>query len=1036
MGLQSTLFTGVSGLQANGTRLSVIGNNIANVNTIGFKVGRANFNEFLVQRIDAAKRPVEGVSGGKNPIEYGLGVGLSSIDNIFTQGTLESTGVTTDLAIDGDGFFVVREGQRRLYTRAGAFQFDNDGRLIQNSTGFVIQGRMATTEGEIVSGSAIQDIVVPLGLTTPAKYSSRVIFKDNLNADSEVLSNVLTSGDRFTLSATGGPASGVTDINDLSQTINTLDEGDRIKISGTNPDGTVVTGLFRYGTGNELLSDGSTVARDGNTLGNLVNVINNTFTGLTAAVTAEGSIQLIDDSAGASQTSISLSFEEDASKASVLSNPIQDTFLPESASTITASAPMDIPAYNAETGTGGFKFTSDLEGIQYPRQFTLAVGGVDNGRANVITIASDANGDGTYEDLDEVVAAINSGISSDLELSGTVSVTAATDGSIRFSTTNSSDFITIDAVPNSDQTTITDLKFTAGDSGTGVGDGGLNLSSLKANSEIKIQLAGDTAQTVTITPRVYSDVEDLVNGLNSAINSNSAVSGKLTAFVDYSQGAAAVSFQTTSPEAQLTILRGGQTVPLGGVALFDALGFDDQLELQTDGIPGNESDYNNISIDGNANSSISLAAFNQTQQGRDAASHIASISVFDSFGEMHNMNMTFTKSTQSLAAEINKLISTTSPLMIESTDTNAAAGTVETVDATMLTTNLTDLWSIDNTNPQVPVRGDAQPRVGDTILISGSSPQGSTLSTSISIEGDPDPTTVGDLLITINQLYNSSSAGGDGTGATATINDNGQIVLTDDSAGSSLTSMTITYTDDPDSVRDPLPSFPFGLAEDFRTLQKGTNDITTDVPGQWDWDIQMTGNEKSFTGDVGTITFNPDGSLQGYTIADRSNTFGYDPNNGADRMEVQLDLGTIGGFDGLTMFQGPSTAIISSQDGFAAGKLSSIEFNDSGTMTGVFSNGVSKKLAKLVLGSFNNPSGLTKEGNNNYSESANSGVALVGEAGTNIQGSIASGFLESSNVDLSQEFANIITTQRGFQASARVITSTDNLLNEIVNLAR
>lgn len=104
--------------------------------------------------------------------------------------------------------------------------------------------------------------------------------------------------------------------------------------------------------------------------------------------------------------------------------------------------------------------------------------------------------------------------------------------------------------------------------------------------------------------------------------------------------------------------------------------------------------------------------------------------------------------------------------------------------------------------------------------------------------------------------------------------------------------------------------------------------------------------------------------------------------------------------------------------------------------TGVFSNGVTKALGKLVLASFNNPGGLQKDGNNNYLESANSGVAIVGEAGTNIQGSISSGFLESSNVDLAQEFANIITTQRGFQANARVITSTDTLLQEVVNLAR
>ena len=1036
MGLQSTLFTGVSGLQANGTRLSVIGNNIANVNTIGFKVGRASFNEFLVQRIEAAKRPLEGVRGGKNPIEFGLGVGLSSIDNIFSQGTLESTGVTTDLAIDGDGFFVVRQAQRRLYTRAGAFQFDNDGSLIQNSTGFIAQGRMADVEGVIISGSPIEDIIVPLGLTTPAKYTNTVVFKDNLNADSEVLSNVLTSGEPFTIRETGGPASGVTDINDLTQTINVLDEGDRIKINGTNPDGTVVSGMFRYGTGEELQPDGTTVARDGTTLGNLVNVINNTFTGLSASVTANGSIQMIDDSAGASQTSVSLAFEEDAAKASVLGNSIQDTFLPEAVSTITGSTPLAFQEYDPATGAGGFQFAADLAGLQFPRQLTLAVGGVDNGRDNVITIASDPNGDQIYETLTEIVNAINQGISADLELSGTVTATATADGEIKFTTNSGSDFLRINPVAGSDEITIGDLKFNAGDEGTGVGDGGLNLSSLKANSELGIQIEGATLRTLSITPRVYATVEDLVNGLNAGINANSNLSGKLTAFVDYSQGAAAVSFVTTSPEAKLTVSRGAQTVPAGGIDLFDALGFDDAIELRNDVIPGNEEDYNNISVDGNANSSISLAAFNRTQEGRDAASHIASISVYDSFGETHHMNMHFSKATQDLAAEINKLISTDSPLMIASQDPNAAAGALQPVDATLVESLIIDLWSADNTDPQDPVQGDAQPRAGDTILITGSSPQGTPLTRTLTITGDPDPTTVADLLEAINQLYGSRSVGGDGSGASVSINDEGQIILTDDTAGSSLSSIKIAFTDDADNLRDPLPEYPIGLAEDFRTLQKGTNQITTDVPGQWNWENRLAGNEKSFTGHQGTITFNPDGSLQGYTIADRSNTFGFDPNNGADRVEIQLDLGTIGGFDGLTMFQGPSTAIISSQDGFAAGKLSSIEIDTSGIMTGVFSNGVSKMLAQLILGSFNNPSGLTKAGNNNYSESANSGVAVIGEAGKNIQGSIASGFLESSNVDLAQEFANIITTQRAFQANARVITSTDTLLNEIVNLAR
>ena len=225
--------------------------------------------------------------------------------------------------------------------------------------------------------------------------------------------------------------------------------------------------------------------------------------------------------------------------------------------------------------------------------------------------------------------------------------------------------------------------------------------------------------------------------------------------------------------------------------------------------------------------------------------------------------------------------------------------------------------------------------------------------------------------------------------------------------------MNITFETNPDNPPTLLPQYPFAIAEDFQVLQAGSNAITTDVSGQWDWSIRLTGNETSLTGNEGTVTFNPDGSLQGFSVRDRSSTFGFDPNNGADRMEVVLDMGTIGGFDGLTQFRGPSTAIISSQDGFAAGKLSSLEIDDTGLFTGVFSNGVTKTLGKLVLASFNNAGGLIKSGNNNFLESANSGVAVIGEAGTNIQGSISSGFLESSNVDLASEFADIITTQRG-----------------------
>ena len=1028
MSLQSTLSTGVSGLQTNATRLSVIGNNIANVNTVGFKSSRVSFNEFLVQTIAESKRPIEGGNGGINPIAFGLGVGVASIDNIFTQGTLESTGVTTDMAIQGEGFFVLRDGQRKLYTRAGAFQFDGIGNLVQNGTGYVVQGRLANTAGAIPSGAPIEDLVIPIGLTTPAKFTTRVEFKDNLDANSGVLANTLTSGTPFTIRATGEPATGVTDINDLTQTISTVDEGDQVKISGTNPDGTVVSSVFRYGTGTELLPDGSIVSRDGTTLASLVNVINNSFSGVTASIDANGNIVMIDESAGASQTSISLAFDEDANPASVLGDTIQDSFLPSASASITGSA-ITIPA-------GGFRFASDIAGAQFSRQMSIAVGGVDTGRDNTITIGADANGDGFYETVSEIANAINQGINNDLELAGTVQAIATADNQIKFLTTSPSDSVTVKTITNGDQTTLGDIGFNNGDQGLGVGEGGLNLTTLKSTNQFRIAIDTDPAQTVSLTPKVYASVEDLVAGLNAAINSNSSLSGEVTAFVDFSQGAAAVSFKTNRPAAQLDILRGTQPLPSGGIDIFDALGFNDSNELALDGVPGNEQDYNNISSDGNATSSIALSAFNRTQEGRDAGSHIVSIAAFDSFGETHNVIMNVVKSTQELPAVEQKLISTAFPLVISSLDPNAGPNDVQVVDPSLVQTIITDLQSVDNTDPETPVKGDAQPREGDLIKLTGTGTNGLPLSRTITIQGGIQPTTVQDLLDEINILYNSKLAGGDGSGATASINSNGQIVLANDTAGAALSTVNITFEDNPDNPRQVLPTFPFKLAEDFRVLQAGSNAITTDVPGQWDYTIRLTGNETSLTGNEGTVTFNPDGSLQGFTVRDRSSTFGFDPNNGADRMEVALDMGTIGGFDGLTQFRGPSTAIISSQDGFAAGKLSSLEIDETGIFTGVFSNGVTKNLGKLVLASFNNPGGLSKEGNNNFLESANSGVAVVGEAGTNIQGSISSGFLESSNVDLAQEFANIITTQRGFQANARIITSTDTLLGEVVNLAR
>jgi len=139
---------------------------------------------------------------------------------------------------------------------------------------------------------------------------------------------------------------------------------------------------------------------------------------------------------------------------------------------------------------------------------------------------------------------------------------------------------------------------------------------------------------------------------------------------------------------------------------------------------------------------------------------------------------------------------------------------------------------------------------------------------------------------------------------------------------------------------------------------------------------------------------------------------------------------------GLTGYSGLDTARAVKQDGQSAGTLQSFALGADGTITGAFSNGLKQTIGRLALGSFTNPSGLEKAGGSLFRTSVNSGEPQVGAAGTGGRGSLAGGALEMSNVDLSSEFTNLIVAQRGFQANSRVITTSDEVLQELVNLKR
>ncbi len=182
--MMRSLYAGVAGLKNHQTRMDVIGNNVSNVNTHGFKTERVTFMDMLSQEISGAAEPRENV-GGINPMQVGLGMMIASIDKIMTQGSLQTTGKNTDVAVSGEGFFVIKDGNKQFYTRAGMFNIDRDGFYVHPGTGLRVQGWNARTDEKgnsyVNSAATTEDVRIPVYSKKPAKATTEVVYESNLN---------------------------------------------------------------------------------------------------------------------------------------------------------------------------------------------------------------------------------------------------------------------------------------------------------------------------------------------------------------------------------------------------------------------------------------------------------------------------------------------------------------------------------------------------------------------------------------------------------------------------------------------------------------------------------------------------------------------------------------------------------------------------------------------------------------------------------------------------------------------------------------
>ncbi|MBT3342340.1 MAG: flagellar hook-basal body complex protein [Gemmatimonadetes bacterium] len=333
---------------------------------------------------------------------------------------------------------------------------------------------------------------------------------------------------------------------------------------------------------------------------------------------------------------------------------------------------------------------------------------------------------------------------------------------------------------------------------------------------------------------------------------------------------------------------------------------------------------------------------------------------------------------------------------------------------------------------------------GDIIRFTGVKPSGERFDGELIFQATTRDT-IDDLFAAVEDAYGGVTAGLDATTGKMILTTlpeegaNGQRVVGFDVTFSLLDAQTPVREERSALVGADAP-FSFSTNTQIYDEQGESHSLTFTytkglVENEWHWGATIDGLTPD-EGNVGTVTFLPDGTIDAFQATDGKN-LSIAPTNGAGPISLDiLATDPTGRLGGLTQFVAPSSMAVRDQDGRASGNLVSVSIEENGHIRGLFDNGDSQVFARVALATFGNPAGLRSEGANLFAETISSGTVRTGEATTEIQGTIRSGHIELSNVDLAAEFTSMIITQRGFQASARTITTSDELMNELVNLKR
>jgi flagellar hook protein FlgE len=332
---------------------------------------------------------------------------------------------------------------------------------------------------------------------------------------------------------------------------------------------------------------------------------------------------------------------------------------------------------------------------------------------------------------------------------------------------------------------------------------------------------------------------------------------------------------------------------------------------------------------------------------------------------------------------------------------------------------------------------------GDTITLSGTKSDGSNVSATFTYGAANDGTTLGDLITSVNTAWSGD--------ATAAIDASGNITLTSDNPGTADLTLTLNdgvgNTGGANWITHALYVTTDGQDGGSRNAavtiydSRGESHILSlafERIGEQEWNLSASLGDADGTltkSAIDGIRFNADGSFNSVAAGgSTSHQLTVDYGGKAEAQTLVLDFGTSGGFGGLTQFGGSSTAAVTSQDGYAAGTLTSFSIGSDGTIHGDYSNNQSSSLGQIMVATFDNPEGLESLGHGMWGGSINSGEPIASTAMSGRAGTLVSGSLEASNVESAEELTKLIIAQHGFQLSTRAMSVSNSIIQELARI--